>query len=312
MWSWPRIELLCVVLACTAACTERTATVTTVVLGSVADAATDAPLAGVEVVARSGTETKGRAVTDPSGGFQLQFDAPAAAVPQRLTLDANLGGYRATSRAFEVDKGKPSEPNYALRLLPDAVADCIQKVKPAVVVGHFRAAQGSPDPELSERIADALRYDLLSQIQKANFVAAAQPGIFPCTAAEPKTPQRYGSLARLLGADAFVGGYVARAEPPDARVKVEMSVADGHGVLDMPLNASSPSVDLDDPRLARLAPEANAAVLTALVIGYKLSEKPQECVDLVTASERVLGTLPEALSRLREECQAVLPNRGLL
>lgn len=312
MWSWLRIELLGVVLACTASCTQRGATVTTVVLGNVADAATDAPLAGVEVVARAGTESKARAFTDPAGGFQLQFDLPVGTAPQRLSLDANLAGYRIASHPLEVDKGKPSESGYALRLLPDEVADCIQKVRPAVVVGHFRAAQGSPDPELSERIADTLRYDLLSQIQKANFQTAAQPGIFPCTAAEPKTPQRYGSLARLLGADAFVGGYVTRAQPPDPRVKVEMSVADGHDVLGMPLNASSPSVDLDDPRLARLAPEANAAVLTALVIGYKLSEKPQECVDLVAASERVLGTLPQALSQLRADCQAVLPNRGLL
>lgn len=312
MWCLPRVELLCAVLACTAACTGRDAATSTVVLGSIADAASEAPLAGVEVVARAGTEVKARTVTDTAGGFQLQFALPGDDTPRQLVLDASLAGYRSTSRPFEVDRGKPSEPAYALRLLPEAVADCIQQVRPAVVVGHFRAAQGSPDGELSQRIAETLQYDLWHQIQKASFSPEQQPGIFPCAAAEPKTPERYASVARLLGADAFIGGYVARAAPPDMRVKVEMSVVDGYGVLAMPLNASSPSVDLDDPRLARLAPEAHAAVLTALVIGYKLAQRSQECVDLVAASERVLGRLPEALGRLREECQAVLPNRGLL
>jgi hypothetical protein len=89
-------------------------------------------------------------------------------------------------------------------------------------------------------------------------------------------------------------------------------VADGIGGLVEPLTAVSSDADLDDPRLAQLAPEANAAVLTALVIGYKLSEKPQECVDLIAASERLLGSLPPKLVSLRAECQAALPNRGLL
>lgn len=310
MSAWLRNSALCIVLVVVAACREEPTPAMTVVIGRVQDGATDEPLRGVEVAIGPGTLAAARALSDDAGKFQLQFEAPPGEGSHALELSATLNGYRASSLPVVVIKGKPAAVSYAMKLLPEAVASCVQKARPAVIVGHFRPAQGRPDPDLSERIADTLRYDLLSQIQKANFLPAAQPGIFPCSAAEPKVPDRYGNYARLLGADAYVGGYVTSPDP--VKVKVEIAVADGYGVMSEPLTATSPDVDLDDPRLARLAPEANAAVLTALAIGYKLSGQPQECVDLVAASERLLGSLPPSLARLRGECQAALPNRGLL
>jgi hypothetical protein len=310
MSDWLRNSGLCIALAILAGCHDDPAPSMTVVIGSVQDGATDEPLRGVEVAIGSGTQVDASALTDDAGKFQLQFDAPPGAGFHSFEMSATLNGYRASSLPVVVDKGKPTAVSYAMKLLPEAVASCIQKARPAVIVGHFRPAQGRPDPDLSDRIADTLRYDLLSQIQKANFMPAAQPGIFPCSAAEPKVPARYGNYARLLGADAYVGGYVTSPDP--VKVKVQIAVADGYGVMSVPLTATSPDVDLDDPQLARLAPEANAAVLTALAIGYKLSDQPQQCVDLIAASERLLGSLPEALATLREECKAALPNRGLL
>jgi hypothetical protein len=281
-----------------------------VLIGSVVDRATDEPLRGAEVKVIAGAQVEAGVLTDDEGRFQLQFPAPAGPGSQALEVVASLDGFRAESRTVEIENGKPTEVSYALSLLPEGVVACIQKSRPAVIVGYFRPAPGRPDPDLSARIADTLRYDLLTQIQKADFVTAKQPGIFPCGTAQPKVPERYGKFARLLGADAYVGGFVTSPDP--IKVKVQIAVADGHGVMLAPLTATSTDVDLDDPTMARLAPEANAAVLTALAIGYKLSDKPQECVDLIAASERMLGNLPDRLSELREECKAALPNRGLL
>jgi len=310
MWTSLRNDWLCGVLAGAALFCCTGADAATVVLGTAVDGATDAALAGAEIVLTSDAEVRARALSDENGKFQLQFDASAAAGVKSFELSASLSKYRALSRTIEIDRGRPTENRYLLRLLPEAVASCIQKTRPAVVVGYFRAAPGRPDPELSERVADALRYDLLTQIQKARFTSAAQPGIFPCRGAAPVVQEQYGGFARLLHADAFVAGYVTSPNP--VKVKVQMTIADGYGALAAPLNATSNDVDLDDPQLARLDPKAHEAVLTALAIGYKLTKKPQECVDLIAAAERMLQTLPEVLRDLRKECQGALPNRGLL
>lgn len=310
MWTSHRNEWLRLVLSGAAALWCAAAGAATVVLGSTVDGATEAALAGADIVVKSDAVVRATTRSDESGKFQLTFDAPAGSGTQSVELSASLDGYRTLSRTIAISQGKTTEPRYALRLVPEAVASCIQKTRPAVVVGYFRAAPGRPDPDLSERVADALRYDLLTQIQKARFTSAAQPGIFPCKGAAPNAPQWYGGFARLLQADAFVAGYVTSPNP--VKVKVQMTIADGYGAMAMPLDATSSDVDLDDPKLARLDPQAHAAVLTALAIGYKHTDKSQECVDLIAAAERMLKTLPEALHVLRTECQAVLPNRGLL
>ena len=307
---WLRTSAIGIALALVAGCHPTPAPITTAVIGSVRDAATDEPLAGARVSLALGAQGEASALTAPDGKFDLKFESAPDSAPLSVDLSASLDGYDVAVDKVEVVKGKTTQYSYDLRLLPAGVSACIQKQRPAVIVGHFRPASGRPDPALSDRIADTLRYNLLTQIQKSNFAADAQPRIFPCSAAEPKVPERYGGYAKLFGADAYVGGYVTSPDP--VKVKVQIAVADGYGVLRAPMTATSPDVDLDDPQLARLAPEANAAVLTALAIGYKLADKPQECIDLIAASERLLGNLPDTLAGLREDCRAALPNRGLL
>jgi hypothetical protein len=307
---WLRTSGLCIALALIAGCPSPLAPVTTVVIGNVRDAATDDPLVGARVSLALDAQGEASALSDADGRFELQFESASASAPLSVDLSASLEGYDVAVDKVEVVRGKTTQNSYALRMVPEGVSACIQKRRPAVIVGYFRPASGRPDPTLSDRIADTLRYNLLIQIQKANFAADAQPRIFPCSAAEPKVPERYGGYARLFGADAYVGGYVTSPDP--VKVKVQIAVADGYGVLRAPMTATSHDVNLDDPQLAQLAPEANAAVLTALAIGYKLADKPQECIDLIAASERLLGALPDTLLGLREDCRAALPNRGLL
>lgn len=310
MSSWVRISCLCIAAGLLVACTHGSTPAVTVIIGNVMDGATDTPLEGAEVVARSGSTVKASAFSDREGNYQLQFDVPSAEGAHAFVLSANLGGYRAVSTSFVVVKGKPSENSYPLRLVSNEVASCTRNTRPAVVVGHFRAPPGRPDPELSARIAAALQYDLDEKVQTTRLVNSNRPGIFACGDVAPKTAEKYGSFAKLLGVDAFVGGFITSPDP--VKVKVQMSVADGYGVMTTPLNVTSPDVDLDDPSMARLAPEAMTAVMTALVIGYKISNKPEECVELVGVSQRLLATLPQTLVTLREECQSALPNRGLL
>jgi hypothetical protein len=310
MSHWLRTSGFILMLATAVGCRHEPTPGMTVVIGSVHDGATGEALAGVRVAVDVGAGSKTAAQTDANGRFQLQFDSPPGPGSHAIEAVATLAGYDARSEDIVVIKGKPVQNSYDLHLLPEGVASCIQKERPVVIVGHFRPAPGQPDPELSDRIADTLRINLLTQIQKANFSPQSQPRIFPCAAAEPKVPERYGGYARLFQADAYVGGYVTRPDP--VKVKLQIAVADGYGVMGAPLNATSPDVDLGDPNLARLAPEANAAVLTALAIGYKRADEPQQCIDLIAASERLLGNLPDTLLTLRDECKAMLPNRGLL
>ncbi|MFZ1392998.1 MAG: hypothetical protein WAS23_15545 [Dokdonella sp.] len=305
-----RNKLLCVVLVSLAGCWGDKAPAPVVVLGSVRDGATDSALEGAEVIARLGSRTQGRAFSDREGNFQMQFDAPASDGAQAFVLSASLGGYRATSTPFSIAKGRTTASSYPLHLVSDALASCTREAGPAVVVGHFRAPLGQPDPDLADRIAAALQYDLDEKVQTTRLVNSKRPGIFACGDVEPKDPERYGSFARFLGVDAFVGGIVS--SPGSSNVRVQMFLADGYGFMTSPSRVVSDGVDLNDPSLSRLAPEAMTAVMTALVVGYKLANKPEECVELVGVSERLLPVLPDALVRLREECQAVLPNRGLL
>ena len=75
------------------------------------------------------------------------------------------------------------------------------------------------------------------------------------------------NFAKALRADAFLTGYIAPlTRPSDTKVKVEMIIADRFGLLG-PTKATSPDVNLGDPAGARLASEAYAAILTALIAG---------------------------------------------
>src|SRR5690606_18761162 len=156
-------------LASLCACQDPPTSTSVVVTGRVSEAMAGTPMSGVDVSARSGGETLASVPSDEDGNFLLQFDWPVSGAPGTIQVLAGLKGYDAHSLNVEVDRGRPSQSSYALRLLADGLAFCMQRSRPAVVVGHFRPAPGRPDPNLSERIADTLRYDLMEQIQKAEF-----------------------------------------------------------------------------------------------------------------------------------------------
>ena len=283
----------------------------TIVAGTVRDATTDAPVTGARVTVRRGSEILGATVTGAAGAFQLPFEIVARPEAQNLKLFVGVDEYVDASQDVTITYGRPNAVAYHFDLVPRSVADCIRSRDHAVVVGYFRPATASAvDPDLSSRVADALNYDLLVRMQQARLARDALPIIIACGRARPRADDDYTKFAKVLHADAFLGGYVDHSGP--RRVKVQMSVADRFGLLDPPRRAASKDVNLDDPAVARLDPSAHAAILTALITGYERAGKFAECIEFTVAAARIVGLLPPALADARRRCEQALPNRGLL
>jgi hypothetical protein len=283
----------------------------TIVAGTARDVTTDAPVSGAHVTIRHGSEILGSAVTGTGGVFQLPFDIAVRSEAQNLKLFVSFDGYVDASQDVTITSGRPNAASYRFDLVPRSVADCIRSRDHMVVVGYFRpSTSGSGDPDLAARIADALSYDLLVRMQQGRLVGDALPIVVACGKARPQAIGDYTNFAKVLHADAFLGGYVDDSGP--RRVKVQMSVADRFEMLVPPLRASSKDVNLEDPAVARLDPSAHAAILTALVTGYERAGKFAECIEFTVAAARIVGSLPAALADARRRCEQALPNRGLL
>ncbi|HEX9277299.1 MAG TPA: carboxypeptidase-like regulatory domain-containing protein [Casimicrobiaceae bacterium] len=301
--------LACVVSL--AALMGQSAFATTIVAGTVRDATTDAPVTGARVTIRRGNELLGSAVTASGGIFQLPFEIAVRPDAQNLQLFVTLEEYVESSQDVTVTSGRANAASYRFNLVPRSVADCIRTREHTVVVGYFRPSTSSAgDADLAARVADALNYDLLVRMQQGRLGRDALPIIVACGRARPQSIGDYTNFAKVLNADAFLGGYVDESGP--RRVKVQMSVADRFERLVPPLQAASKDVNLGDPAVARLDPSAHVAILTALVTGYERSGKFAECIEFTVAAARILGSLPPALAEARRRCEQAVPNRGLL
>jgi hypothetical protein len=283
----------------------------TIVAGTARDATTDAPVTGARVTVRRGSVVLGTTVTGAGGVFQVPFDIAVRPDAQSLKLFVNLDEYVEASQDVTVTSGRPTTASYRFALIPRAVADCIRSREHSVVVGYFRPSTSSAsDPDLAARVADALSYDLLVRLQQERLARDTLPIVVACGKARPQAIGDYTNFAKVLHADAFLGGYVVESGP--SLVKVQMSVADRFERLVPPLHSASKDVNLDDPAVTRLDPSAHAAILTALATGYESAGKFAECIEFTTAAARIVSPLPPALAETRRRCQQAVPNRGLL
>jgi hypothetical protein len=282
---------------------------TIIVAGAVKDSSTGAPLAGADVTIRHGATDLSSTISAADGAFQLPFEIVVKPEAQNLTLLVRKDPFVSSSHKIIVTAGRANATSFTVELVPQAVAECIRPSSRSVVVGYFRPSAASTiDPDIAARVADALNFDLLVRMQQG-LSSGALPSIIACGGAKPRTVGDYASFAKVLRADAFLVGSVN--DTALTKVKVEMAVIDGFGVLPAPLRASSREVNLDDPSVARLDASAHAAILTALVGGYELAGKFADCVDFTTAAARIVGTLPPQLQAARSRCEQRLPNRGL-
>jgi hypothetical protein len=282
----------------------------TAVKGIVTDRTTTLPLAGASVELRRGADVVGRTVSRPDGSFLIVVDAGQAPQAQNFKLAVAHDGFVAADQDVVITSARPDSTLYKSVLVRKAVADCVLKRARRVVVGHFRPPSGAAGAtEFAARVTDALLYQL-SFMERSRVAADRRPSVVACERLDDR--ENLPALARELNADALMSGSVAR---PDARPRysVTMFLGDPYGLFDNASRVHSRDVDLDDPSASRLAPEALAAVLEALLTGYVKNGQFAECVEL---SGLALSELPKpspaAIVNLRAECLRRQPARGLL
>jgi hypothetical protein len=279
--------------------------------GSGTDAATSAPVVGAEIVLQRGDAVLGRGISDKAGKFLIPFNVNVRRETQYFTLIVRHSKYSLASANVEVVSGA-SIPEYPFQLLPESLIDCMHNQQHAIVVGYF-ASPGLDKVSLTRRIATTLEYDLLTLIQQQRLSPKVQPFVHKCPTADPQATKDYMNFAKALRADAFLTGYIAPlTRPSDTKVKVEMIIADRFGLLEPYTKATSPDVNLGDPAGARLASEAYAAILTALIAGYEQEKMHEACFELTVVAQKLLPTLPPKIAEARQRCQDALPTKGLL
>jgi hypothetical protein len=282
----------------------------TTIAGSIEDLVTGSAVGAASVTVHKGGESIGITTSGNDGSFHVLVSLPARPEPQNLKLIVHRDGYAEASRDVVVVSGRTDANTYKVVLERREVVDCRQSRDHGVAVGYFRPpAAGSADMDMAGRIRDALSYDLLTRVQQSRLRPESQPFIWACPGARPQVEKDYVGWAKALNADAFIAGYVA---PAGQRFKVEMLVADRFSAANMLTRTTSKDVDLDDPAAARMDASAHTAILAALLSGYHRSAKYAECIEMCVAAERILGRLPPALEVVRSQCQAQLPNRGLV
>lgn len=297
-------------LLCWAWSSARSATV---VAGSVLDAVTASPVAGLSLRLTNGGVLLASTTSDSNGTFRLVFDIANRPVAQNLKLTIHGENYVDTANDVVVTSGHTDRDSYRVALIPKAVAECRRLRDHTVVVGYFRPPVGAPGQlELAARIKDTLDYDVLARFQKVKIALPAQPVFLACEKIVPQSLADYPSLAQVLKADAFLSGYVSPAGIAGSpKVKVEMTIANRFRLQDAPVRASTPNVDLDDPATVRLQSAAQTAIFAALVAGYEQSGQATECVQAANAAEQAIGSLPAALAETRRRCERATPNSGL-
>lgn len=279
--------------------------------GSVTDAATRAPVIGAEIVLQRGDAVLGRGISDDAGTFGIPFNANVQRETQYFTLIVRHSKYRSASAIVEVVAGA-SVPPHPFQLWPESLIDCVHKQAHAIVVGYFESP-GMDKVALTRRIAATLEYELLPLVQQQRLPPKVQPFVHKCPTAEPQGTKDYMNFAKALRADAFLTGYIAPpTRPSDTKVKVEMIIADRFGLLEPYAMVTSPDMNLEDPRVTRLAAEAYTAILTALIAGYEQEKMHGACFALTVVAQKLLPTLPPKIAEARQRCQDALPTKGLL
>lgn len=279
------------------------------VSGSVKDAITGQPLAGVQVSATRAATLLATGITGSDGVFQLFVDFPIQPQPQMLGLATAKEGYGVSSQQVIVTAGRTSLHSYRFNLLRNEAQDCVPTWARTVVVGHVRpptAATG--DLGLSQRIGEVLQYDLLSEVQKTHLPPEQQPVVLPCPKAQPRNLMEHADWARALKADAFL---VGSAEPVDRKFRVDLQVSSQYGEPGLPQPASTQPLNLDRPESADIGRAALTPIMRALLKAYQKDRRFAECVEFAVAAQRVLGVKPE-INKLYLDCKAQLPNQGLI
>lgn len=277
--------------------------------GMVSDAITGHPVTGASVVVRRSGDEVGSGATEADGVFQVFAEVPNVSTPQSLALAVARQGYADARLNVVIINGRPDQLSYRIPMLRSELADCDTSWTHTVVVGNVRPpASTGAVVLLSERVGEVLQYDLSTELQKTHLPASRQPVIVACPRIQPRTLTEHGGWVEALKTEALV---VGAAEPVGAQFRVDLQVTTRHAPPGLPLLTSTPPMNLDRPASADLGRSALAPIMTALLRAYRDAGQFAECVEFANAAERILGENPD-VAAMRGECQARLPNAGLL
>ena len=282
-----------------------------------ANAVTKAPIPGAAVKLTMGTQELGTANSDQNGGFVISSILPATNQPQNLTLLLEHPEFMKASHNLQAVGGKFTQQSYKLQLLPRELVHCrTAATGHCVVIGHFQPPLGATYTELSQRIANALTYDLLTKLQRLHLQVKEQPSFLACEEAKLRSADQGKLFAQALNADVFICGNVIQS---GQQINLRTFVSDSYGLFEVPLSFMNLNVDLNDPGAAQMHPETHAAVLTALAAGYEKAEQFPQGIEATFWAERLLAEakmklpdLMEEIKKIRTRCQARLPHQGLL
>jgi hypothetical protein len=287
-----------------------------ILAGTVTDAITQQPIGGAAVVIRYGGQTIGTGTTDINGQYIAPFAMPAGA-PALTALTAVASKddvYEAYGPSFQVDGGRPVGNVHNIALFPKGVTDCRSQSRHSVIVGYFAAPAERDVRELSRRIAESLRYELNTSLQKVKVTLELLPSFEPCDAAKPRTPQLGASFAKALKADAFLSGNIAVADSPSSYT-VNMYVSDAYGFFRDPMRASNRSINLDNPSGTSVSAETHAAMVVSIAAGLKSNNDCVTAISVLSVAEQLVrdagATVQPGFSKLRADCEALVPQAGL-
>lgn len=282
-----------------------------ILAGTVTDAITQQPVGGAEIGIEYAGQAIGSGSSDIDGHYSVPFALPGSAPPLATAIvSAKSGAYELNKLNFQVNAGTPVGATQDIALYPLGVAACRSNAGHLVVVGHFLPPLGSDFTDLPDRVAQSLDFALNTKLQTVSLSAELQPSFEPCPAAKPKTAKLGANYAKALQADAFVSGNIA-AEGP-AQFSVSTYVSDAHNLFGAPKVATSKSVDLNNPSGANIAADIHVAVLASIAAGLAQKDDCVGAITVLSVAELLLDPAPPYLVTLREQCEARLPNIGLL
>lgn len=283
----------------------------TAIKGVVRDRITGAPVSGASVEARRGGETLGRAVSDaPDGRFLLTVEVGSRPEATNLKLLVSRDGYEPDDADLVVASGRTNPETVAVQLLRGAVAACkTGGGRPSwVVVGHFRPPLHGDLTELPGRVAEAVRWELTKIAETSSLAPERRPAVVSCDQIDDR--EYLAATARALRADALLIGSV-KPMPHGPRFQLTMLLGDQHDLFRDAPTLVSKEIDLEEARASRLDAAASAAILQAVLTGYRKAGRFEDCVELGRRAGAELKPLPEAIARLRAECASLLDANGL-
>lgn len=282
----------------------------TILSGNVIDEVTGQPIVGAEVTVLRDTETLGSGPTDPNGRYNLSFRVDSSS-GANLALRVDRPGYSPRQLGFQLVDGQPFDAPGEIGMLAEALSPCRSNLRHTIIIGNFRSPVGEELQELTERITDALQFDLIIRLQQNRLDPALQPVFAPCSGARPAVLQHSKRLVRALHADSLVYGDVTSTAAP---FTVKTLITDAYDLFQMPQAHLNDAVDLNDPTSATMSNAVHAAILASLAAGLARTDTSQcaEVISILNTIEQLVSSPPQTLETLRQECIPHLENSQLL